>query len=78
MSCENCNDRLCSRNKQLFRFLGLKEIKTLNYLTQMLLSWLDRWSTETGFLQLKHALIIISRLRHLIGSWHLFIQLFGI
>ena len=38
MSFENCNDHLCSRNKQLFRFLGLKEIKKLNYLTQMLLS----------------------------------------
>ena len=35
---EKCNDHLRSRNKQLFRFLGLKEIKTLNYLTQMLLS----------------------------------------
>ena len=46
MSSENCNDHLCYRNKQLFRFLGLKEIKTLNYLTQMLLSWLDRWSTK--------------------------------
>lgn len=36
MSSENCNDHLPSRIKQLFRFLGLKEIKKLNYLIQML------------------------------------------
>lgn len=70
MSSEKCNDHLRSRNKQLFRFLGLKEIKKLNYLTQMLVptNWTELVYRNDDF-RYTRSLIIMSRLRHL--HWQL-------
>ena len=67
---EKCNDHLRSRNKQLFRFLGLKEIKKLYYLTQMLVptNWTELVYRNDDF-RYTRSLIIMSRLRHL--HWQL-------